>query len=113
MPPADRATEDLVARVEHRAAQLVGAVDPVQSASRGFDERAVSRRLGELEQAHRRHRVLVDGVDLVALDDAARPGVVEPGPAAIRQLELEQALAGAAGGRKRAAVVVEPQARDG
>ena len=44
--------------------------------------------LGEVEQRHRRHRVLVHGVDGVALDHRAGAGVVVPPPLPGRPLQL-------------------------
>ena len=60
-----------------------------------------ARRLLERKQRHRRHGVLVDGVDGVALDHLAGPPVVVPPPLPGRALASADQL-GAASGRPRA-----------
>ncbi len=86
---ADRAVEDSCVAVEHLAAKIVLAEDPVESADRCVAVLVVAGHLRELEQGHRRHRVLVDGVDLVGLDDASALRVEDPRPAPVGALELE------------------------
>ena len=97
---------EVLGAVDHVRTQLVLPVDPVEPASRGLRIAVVAGRLTELEQAHRGHRVLVHGVDLVALHDRALLRVEDPRPAAVGQLQCEQAVGRRAGRGQRA--LVEP-----
>src|SRR5579862_8759336 len=58
---------------------LRGLPEPPEAAADGVQV-IVPTRVGQVQQGHGSHRVLMDGVDRIALDDLAGPRVVVPPP---------------------------------
>src|SRR5690554_901353 len=76
----------IVCLAHKRLAGLIGTIEPVYALC---DRLHVvgSASLAQIKQRHWTHRVLVDAVDWIALNDRSVAGVIVPPPLALRPLK--------------------------
>src|SRR5262245_47681666 len=93
----DRAMCKPVNSVVEREPELVSAEAPLKTLDGGARVRLIPSGLRQREKRHGCHRVLMNGVDLVWLDNHTAVGPKQPWPAAVWQPEFDQLLGESAG----------------